>query len=151
MNAELTIHGGCVLVGEAGVLLRGPSGAGKSALARRLVAGAAARGLFARLVADDRVRLVVRHGRLVARPVPGIAGLSEARGHGILAGPHAAAALVRLLVDCLPVHPERHPEAGARAADVAGVTLPRIAGIAGPELADLVLMTLCREATIARE
>ena len=36
-----TVHATCVVIGEAGVLLRGPSGSGKSTLARRLVEGAA--------------------------------------------------------------------------------------------------------------
>lgn len=49
------VHGTAAVVGEAGVLIRGASGAGKSSLALALVDAAAARGLFARLVGDDRI------------------------------------------------------------------------------------------------
>ena len=48
------IHATVVLVGEAGVLIRGASGSGKSALALALMSEAGRRGLFARLVGDDR-------------------------------------------------------------------------------------------------
>lgn len=142
MEPALTIHGGCVLVGEAGVLVRGPSGSGKSALARRLVAAAAASGRFARLVADDRVRLHACHGRLIARPVPAIAGLSEMRGVGVVAGPHEAGAVVRLVVDIARESPERLPDLEARETEVAGVRLPRVTGIGGVDLADWVLARL---------
>ena len=54
------IHGACVDLSGAGVLLRGPSGSGKSDLALRLIDGGAS------LVADDRVDLEVRDGNLAA-------------------------------------------------------------------------------------
>ena len=57
MNAHETIHAGCVLVGEAGLLIRGASGSGKSALAREVVSLALGTGRFGRLVSDDRTRL----------------------------------------------------------------------------------------------
>lgn len=79
-----TLHATVVLVGEAGILIRGRSGAGKSRLARLILAEAAARGLFARLVADDRVRVAARGGRLVASRIPAIAGWIEMRGHGLV-------------------------------------------------------------------
>ncbi|QLP96335.1 MAG: hypothetical protein HZY79_01495 [Rhodoblastus sp.] len=55
MSAPLAIHASAVAVGESCVLLRGPSGSGKSAAALALIDLAGAHGLFARLVADDRV------------------------------------------------------------------------------------------------
>ena len=60
-----TIHASAVLAGARAVLIRGPAGAGKSRLALALIE-AAQSGLlpFARLVADDRVELQARHGRL---------------------------------------------------------------------------------------
>lgn len=77
-------HATALVIGEAGVLVLGASGAGKSALALALIGAAQARGLFARLVGDDRVHLD-RHGqRLVARAHGVIAGQIEARGAGIL-------------------------------------------------------------------
>jgi HPr kinase/phosphorylase len=121
-----TVHAGAVLLGAAGVLLRGPSGAGKSALALALVDRFRTRGRFAAVVADDRVRLSVHHGRLVARAPERLAGLAERWGRGILAVPHEEACVLRLVVDCLDADAlERMPEAGALMVEISGVTLPR--------------------------
>ena len=128
MGAPRDIHGACVAVGEAGVLLRGPSGSGKSALALALIETARVRGLFARLVADDRVVLWAVHGRLVARPHPGLAGLVEERGVGIVPVPHLPAVVVRLVVD-LAFAPERLPERSEVVLE--GVALPHCAVAAG--------------------
>jgi len=137
-----SIHGGCVLVGEAGVLIRGPSGSGKSRLARGLVARAASWGLFARLVADDRVRIEALHGRLVARPHPEVAGWMEVWGVGLVAAAHEPAAVLRLVVDCRAGLGERLPAPEARTEIVAGVALPCLAGPADADLADLILWRL---------
>jgi serine kinase of HPr protein (carbohydrate metabolism regulator) len=115
-----TVHASCVVLGEAGVLIRGPSGSGKSQLARRLVSAYPG---FARLLSDDRVRIEVRHGRVVARTVPAIAGTLEIRGLGLVPAAFEPAA----------------DEADARV-DVSGVALPRIAG----RLDSLVEATLWR-------
>ncbi|MGX5773775.1 HPr kinase/phosphorylase [Methylorubrum zatmanii] len=122
-----TVHASCVLLGEAGVLIRGPSGSGKSALCLSLLDRFFLEERHARLVGDDRIRLERHHGRLVARPHPSLAGLIEIRGLGIrrLAA-HASAAVLRLVVD-LVAEAERLPaEAGATAA-LLGVALPRLA------------------------
>jgi hypothetical protein len=137
-----TVHATCVVLAEAGVLLRGPSGSGKSTLARHLVEGATGRGRFARLVSDDRVEIAARHGRLVARAAPAIAGRMEARGLGLISVAHEPAAVVRLLVDCLPHGPPRWPEGEEGAAVLDGVALPRVAGRATPDLAGLILHLL---------
>ncbi|HEY8566754.1 MAG TPA: HPr kinase/phosphatase C-terminal domain-containing protein [Beijerinckiaceae bacterium] len=134
-----TVHASCVLLDEIGILIRGASGAGKSRLARRLVAGARAQGRFARLVADDRVALACCSGRIVARPVAPLSGLVEVRGVGLLPTRAEAAALVRLVVDCLEVRPDRLPAAGERAADLLGVRLPRVAGLDLAELESILL------------
>lgn len=128
---SLTLHASCVLLGEAGVLVRGPAGAGKSSLCLALLDRAALEGRHARLVGDDRIRLQARHGRLVARPHPTLAGLIEIRGHGLrrLAA-HAEAAVLRLVVDLVEA-PERMP-AGPAATErllsegLLGVSLPRL-------------------------
>jgi HPr kinase/phosphorylase len=115
------------------VLLRGPSGSGKSTLALALVDAATRRGLFARLVADDRVVLRVRHDRLVARPHPRLAGLVEERFVGLVGVPFLEAAVIRLVVD-LDAAPERLPEPGK--VDLRGVTVPAMMlspGRADPE------------------
>ncbi len=121
----LACHATCVVLGEAGVLIRGESGSGKSSLGLALLERAAARGLFAALVADDRVRIALRHGRLVARPHPAIAGRIEVRGLGLLGRPAEEACLLRLVVDLVPAAP-RLPEPGAERADLLGISLPRL-------------------------
>jgi HPr kinase/phosphorylase len=137
-----TIHASCVLVGEAGVLIRGASGSGKSSLAHLLLAEAAQPGGFARLVCDDRVRVEVRSGRLLARAVSPLEGCLEVRGVGLLAVPHEAAAVVRLVVDCLGDAPTRLPEAAEQTVAIEGVALPRLALRAEPTLARIVLWRL---------
>lgn len=142
--APVDIHASCVLVGEAGILLRGASGSGKSSLARHLVALAAARGQFARLVGDDRIVLSVAGGRLLASPHPALAGALEVRGVGLLAVPFAAGAVVRLVVEC-DAAPERWPEPSRRRTVLCGLTLPCLA--VGPDDADKVLMQLAHPAS----
>ena len=121
-----TLHAGCVVIGEAGILIRGVSGSGKSLLAGRLIDAARAQGLFARLVADDRVALTLTGGRLVARPNRAIAGKMEVRGLGIAAAPHEDAAVIRLVVDCVIETPSRLPDDAERSVTIDGVVLPRV-------------------------
>ncbi|RVU16421.1 HPr kinase/phosphorylase [Methylobacterium oryzihabitans] len=78
----MTVHATCLVLGEVGILIRGPSGSGKTTLARDLLARGAMLRVLAALVGDDRVILTLRHGRVVARPHPALAGLVEIRGHG---------------------------------------------------------------------
>lgn len=125
MSERPTVHANCVVVGEAGVLIRGPSGAGKSSLSEALIDAARARGSFARLVADDRVRLAAHGGRLVARVPEPIAGLIERRGIGIGPAAHIGAAVVRMVAD-LEDEPERMPEPGERFARLEGVLVARV-------------------------
>jgi serine kinase of HPr protein (carbohydrate metabolism regulator) len=124
-----TVHGNALIVGEAGVLLRGPSGSGKSSLALDLIAFAAQRGVFARLIADDRVEVVNSHGRLIARPHSAIAGAIEERGVGIVPTPHEPAGVIRCVADLsapTTPPPERLPPEEALEVDLCGVRLPRI-------------------------
>jgi serine kinase of HPr protein (carbohydrate metabolism regulator) len=137
-----TIHASCVVLGEAGVLIRGASGAGKSSLAHVLTDEVSRRGGFARLVCDDRVRVERRSGRLLARAVPPLEGCLEVRGVGLLAVAHEPAAVVRLLVDCLGDPPARLPEDAEQVETVQGVVLPRLAHRVDPALARIVLWRL---------
>lgn len=121
----LTVHAACVVLGEAGVLIRGESGAGKSSLALGLIEAAPARGLFGALVADDRVRIACAHGRLVARPHPAIAGRIELRGLGLIALPAEGACVLRCVVDLVEAAARMPEEADARAA-ILGIGLPRL-------------------------
>lgn len=112
------IHAGAVLLAGRAVLVCGPSGAGKSSLCALLIDHGA------HLIADDRVILEATHGRLIARPVPNLAGLLELRGRGLVRMPHERAGVVALVVaieDC----PERMPEDAALHTDLLGVSVPR--------------------------
>lgn len=125
-------HATAVAIGECGLLIRGPSGAGKTALARALIEAAALRGHFARLVADDRVWIVAKGGRILASPHPAIAGRLEIRGQGILATPHEAAVVIHGVIDLDASGPgtrapARLPEPEALQALIEGISLPRLA------------------------
>jgi HPr kinase/phosphorylase len=120
------IHATCVVIGEAGILIRGLSGSGKSSLALQLLTDAARAGRFSRLVGDDRVEIAALNGRLVARPVKPIEGRLEVRGVGIVGLAHEPAAVVRLIVDCAAEAPARMPEGADAVAIVAGIALPRL-------------------------
>ena len=87
------IHGTCVDVSGAGVLLRGPSGSGKSDLALRLIDGGA------RLVADDRVDLALMNGLLTASAPAALAGMIELRGMGVMRIPAIPRTVVGLIID----------------------------------------------------
>lgn len=122
----MNLHASCVVVGEAGVLIRGASGSGKSTLARRLIDHGTRSGGFIRLVSDDRVNLSRHHDRLVARAIPAIAGRLEIRGIGLVPVAWEAAAIVRLVVDC-DVTPGRMPDPEGLSTRLLGVTLPCVA------------------------
>jgi hypothetical protein len=130
-----TIHASAVLIGARAVLIRGPSGSGKSRLAWDLIAAAPAHVPFARLVADDRAFVEARHGRLLLRPAPEIAGLLEVRGLGIRRLPYEPVAVAGLVVDLGAADADRLPAREAMATVIAGITLPRLpAGASHPVL-----------------
>lgn len=119
-------HATALVIGEKGLLLTGASGAGKSALAERLIAEARARGLFARLVGDDRIALAVENGRLIVTSHRAIRGQVERRGIGIFAVDSLEKAVLSRVVT-LEAAPSRLPEPEARHLEILGVRLPRIA------------------------
>ena len=122
------VHANALLMGKSGVLVRGPPGSGKSALTLDLIDYAQRKGAFARLIGDDRLELIVRDGRLIARPHPAIAGAIEVRGLGILQAPYEAAGVIRLVVDLFDAAspPPRYPPEGSLRAQICGVDLPRL-------------------------
>ena len=135
------IHATAFVVGERGILITGPSGAGKSRLAALLLGEAARRGLFARLVGDDRVALVSHGGRLVASGHPATAGLIERRTEGLVAMPCERSCVIDRLVELSLNDPPRLPEPASGWADVFGVSVRRAtvpAGLTGFDAADLL-------------
>jgi HPr kinase/phosphorylase len=111
MTERPTVHACAVLVGAHALLIRGPSGSGKSQLALRLIT-AAQSGLlpFARLVADDRIRLEPCHGRLLVRAPDALAGLIEVHGLGIRQLPHEPVAVIGSVVELAASDAQRLPE-----------------------------------------
>src|SRR4051812_37952187 len=100
-SVSLAIDGTAVAIGEVAVLLTGASGSGKSDLALRLIDGGA------KLIADDRIELVVASGRLCCRApatMPAeLAGRIEARGVGIIPAPQTPGPLpLEWLVELVP-------------------------------------------------
>jgi len=124
-----SVHATALIVGERGVLARGPSGAGKSSLALALAALAGETATFAALIGDDRVLLRACGGRLLARGVPGFAGLIERRCEGVVAVAHEPCAVVRLVVDLAERgrSAPRMPQDSDKFVELLGVRLPRVA------------------------
>jgi len=135
---EETIHGSCVVIGEAGVLIRGASGSGKSTLAREMVLHTLQAGRFGCLVSDDRTRIRAEHGRLLGSPVEPLAGHLEIHGLGIIRQPYEPSAVIRLAID-LAEDPPRFPEPEECNIVLCGVMVPRIRMRAGASFASIAL------------
>jgi serine kinase of HPr protein (carbohydrate metabolism regulator) len=143
MAAQPTIHASAVLIGAKAVLIRGPSGSGKSSLAWGLIS-ASSQGLlsFARLVGDDRLEATARSGRLLARPAAELEGLIEIRGFGIRRLQFEKVAVVGWVVDLAAPDAVRQPAPRSAEAEIAGITLPRLAVAEGRGVLPLVLAAL---------
>lgn len=89
----LRMHATCVQLDGRGVMLLGPSGSGKSDLALRLIDAGAL------LVGDDQLLIERVGGRVLARPVPTLAGLLEVRGVGVLRLPCCTLCTLDLVVE----------------------------------------------------
>lgn len=99
-------------------MIEGPSGAGKSDLALRLIDRGAV------LVSDDRTRVAVEGGRVVALAPEAMAGRIEVRALGIATTPFVASAPVALVVR-VGDEDERLPLCFHR--DIAGVAVRAVA------------------------
>lgn len=140
-----TIHASCVALDGAGILIRGPSGSGKSTLALRLILDPPRALPDGVLVADDRVRLSVQDGRLLAAPPAELEGLIEVRNLGIRRLNFRADCPVRLVVDLAAPDAERLPPEAVARAVIEGVGLFRIAVPPGADAALLVAAALGTE------
>ena len=129
--AEALVHGCCLSIGTAGVLLLGKPGSGKSDLALRLIdqpgSGISGEQKIARLVADDQVTIHLVEGRLVGSPPAVIAGRMEIRGLGLVNLPNAAEAVLTLAVRLSARETiERLPEMEQSRFEILGASLPMI-------------------------
>ena len=114
----MLVHGTCLELDGAGVLLLGPSGSGKSDLALRLITGR--RGL---LVADDQVEIEVLDGALMARACASLAGMLEVRGLGLVRLDYRRTCEILVVIDLRESSDvERMPE--PRRTIIAGLSLP---------------------------
>ena len=119
----MILHAGLVALRLAGywrgALIQGPSGAGKSDLALKALDSGF------RLVADDRVVVWRSGGALFGRAPPPLAGLIEARGHGIVREYNLAIAEIVLAAACVEDETiERMPD--LETCEVAGLCVPRV-------------------------
>jgi len=125
------LHGSCVSVGEAGVLLLGPPGSGKSDLTLRLIDqlgyGISGALKHAQLVADDQVMVTLEDGRLVASAPPTIAGCMEIRGLGLVGLPHRSQVVLALAVRLNARQSiERLPDMEKNRFEILGTSLPMV-------------------------
>jgi HPr kinase/phosphorylase len=143
------VHASAVLVGERALLIRGPSGSGKSRLAFALL-DAARTGIlrYARLVADDRVRIFATGGRLLAAAPETIRGMIEVRGLGIRRLDCEPLALVGFIVDLGAPDGVRLPEARSGETEILGVKVSRMPVAAGEEAFPLVIARLSSAAAV---
>ncbi len=131
MHEEALIHGTCLAIGGAGVLLVGKPGTGKSDLALRLIdqrgLGLAGQLRAAELVADDQVVVRREHDQLMASAPNALRGKLEIRGLGIAELPVVAETRLRLAVRLTPAAEiERLPDLGRARMDILGIAVPLI-------------------------
>jgi serine kinase of HPr protein (carbohydrate metabolism regulator) len=139
----LAIDGTAIAIGNTALLLTGPSGSGKSDLALRMIDGGA------RLIADDRVELVIESDRLCCRApaaMPAnLLGRIEVRGIGIVPAPRASGATpLQWVVELVPAgEVERMPAAESRAFLGHAVPLLRLAAFEASTAVKLRLAAAC--------
>lgn len=124
---SVLLHATCVVVGGWGVLLVGPSGSGKSDLALRLIDESERDNAPSPLVADDQVLVRRVDDALVASPPPGLAGLMEVRGLGIVQVAYVPQARLCLVAELKPAAEiERLPEPETQTTRILGIEIPKV-------------------------
>ena len=113
------IHATCVSIAKKGVLFLGDSGTGKSDMALRLIENGKAV-----LIADDRVNLIKKQGKIKASCPDNIAGLLEVRGIGLVKYPHNKQTTVKLVVNLTQNPIDRLPERNFYVFE--GIKIPKI-------------------------
>lgn len=127
-------HASTVALEGKGALILGASGVGKSSLALQLMA------FGAELVSDDRTKLTLRDGALIASAPASISGQIEARGIGILAAETREQVRVKLVIDLDQSETERLPP--HRTMEIMGIRLPLILASSAPHFPAAVLLYL---------
>jgi HPr kinase/phosphorylase len=133
-DTQETLYASSVAVSGKGLLILGPSGSGKSGLALDLIS----RG--ADLVSDDRTRVALQDGHLVAFAPNSIRGKIEARGIGILTGTAVGPVPVTLAVDLGKPEPNRLPAPGTMT--ILGTEIDLLHAADVPNLAAAILFFL---------
>lgn len=128
------MHATCVAMDDNAVLILGASGAGKSSLGLSLMA------LGGVLVSDDQTVLSAQSGALIASCPDPLFGLIEARNVGMLRVPTAPPCAVTLVVDMDHTETDRLPV--ARTITLAGIDLPLLYRVNGPQFASAIAMIL---------
>jgi serine kinase of HPr protein (carbohydrate metabolism regulator) len=119
------LHGTAVVLGDSGVLILGHPGSGKTSLALALIASAADRGRFARLVADDQLFIRAANGRPIVEAPATIRGLVEVYGLGPTRWANEDFAVIDLVVRLVEAeNAPRFQENGTE--KVAGIGCPAI-------------------------
>lgn len=103
-NLSRSLYGTCVAAGQNAILLRGESGAGKSDLALRFLhlQNTNTQNQDHCLVADDRVIVSCKQGKLIARAPENIEGLIEVRGIGLIPCKFVPQAELKIVADLVP-------------------------------------------------
>ena len=138
------LHGSAIAVGEHGLLIIGAAGAGKSTLALEMIA------LGAELVADDRVNLQPEAtSQLWLSAPPGIAGLVEMRGFGLVRLAARSRVTLKLIADLDQIETERLPPRRERV--LSGITCPVMLCKGRPSLAAALTCLLKAEDWLGSE
>lgn len=129
-SGKLLVHGTCLDISGAGVLIRGVSGSGKSDLALRLLHLGPTPLMkdqpVVSLVGDDSVEISRSAGALMASGPAAISGMMEVRGLGPITVPVIPRTPLVLVVDLVAFEEiERLPEPATTG--LAGIEVPRVA------------------------